>query len=113
MSLIYSLVAREDIILVEFTPFSGNFVLTAQQILKRCTANRKYNKFSAGNYIFYILYQDLIFLVMSDLKYSERIAFKYLENIHKLFFATCSIQKALTIQMYGAMDFAKDLRDNM
>lgn len=56
MSLIYTVIARGDILLAEFTPYSGNFVLTAQQILKRCTPNRKYSKFSASNYIFYALY---------------------------------------------------------
>ncbi len=56
MSLIYTVIARGDVLLAEFTPFSGNFVLTAQQILKKCTPNRKYSKFSASNYIFYALY---------------------------------------------------------
>lgn len=78
MSLIYTVVARENIMLVEYTPFSGNFVLTAQQILKMCSPTRKYIKYSANNYIFYVLYLDLIYMVMCDIKYSERIAFAYL-----------------------------------
>jgi hypothetical protein len=113
MSLIYTVIAREEVMLAEFTPFSGNFVLTAQQILKRCTPNRKYAKFSASNYIFYVLYEDLIYLVMADLKYSERIAFSYLDNIRKLFLSNYSLEKALKLQMYGAMDFAVRLRGNM
>ena len=78
MSLIYTVVARENLMLVEYTPFSGNFVLTAQQILKMCSPTRKYIKYSANNYIFYVLYLDLIYMVMCDVKYSERIAFAYL-----------------------------------
>jgi hypothetical protein len=78
MSLIYTVVARENVMLVEYTPFSGNFVLTAQQILKMCSPTRKYIKYSANNYIFYVLYLDLIYMVMCDVKYSERIAFAYL-----------------------------------
>lgn len=78
MSLIYTVVARENIMLVEYTPFSGNFVMTAQQILKMCSPTRKYIKYSANNYIFYVLYLDLIYMVMCDIKYSERIAFAYL-----------------------------------
>lgn len=99
--------------LAEFTPFSGNFVLTAQQILKRCVANRKYSKFSASNYIFYVLYEDLIYLVMADLKYSERIAFSYLDNIRKVFVSTYTPEKIKGMKMYGAMDFASRLRGNM
>jgi hypothetical protein len=42
-------------------------------------------KYSANNYIFYVLYSDIIYLVMCDIKYSERIAFSYLEKIRKIF----------------------------
>ena len=78
MSLIYTVIARENTMLVEYTPFSGNFVLTAQQILKLCTPSRRYVKYSAKGYIFYVLYIDYIYVVMCDDKYSERIAFNYL-----------------------------------
>lgn len=113
MSLIYTVVAREDVLLAEFTPFSGNFVLTAQQILKRCSPTRKYGKFSASSYIFYVLYEDLIYLVMADAKYSERIAFAFLDNIRKLFLSNYPLDRANKLQMYGAMDFAPVLRGNM
>jgi hypothetical protein len=76
--------------LVEFTPFSGNFVMTAQQILKMCSPSRKYVKYAANNYIFYVLFQECIYMVMCDEKYSERIAFSYLEKIKKLFTSTIS-----------------------
>ena len=88
MSIIYTVIARQDTMLVEFTPFSGNFVLTAQQILNLCTPARKYVKYAANNYIFYVLYLDYVYMVMCDDKYSERIAFSYLEKIKKLFTST-------------------------
>lgn len=65
-------------ILTEYTPFSGNFVLTAQQILKMCNPSKKHVKFAANNYMFYVLYDEYIYLVMAEIKYSERIAFAYL-----------------------------------
>lgn len=113
MSLIYTVVAREEVLLTEFTPFSGNFVLTAQQILKRCSPSRKYGKFSASNYIFYVLYEDLIYMVMADAKYSERIAFAYLDNIRKIFLSRYPLDSARRMSMYGAVDFASTLRGNM
>jgi len=70
MSLIYTVIARGELILSDFTPFSGNFILTAQQILKMCSPTRKYIKYSANNYIFYVFYLDVIYMVMCDLKYS-------------------------------------------
>jgi len=78
MSIIYTVIARGDVLLVDFTPFSGNFLLTAQQIIKMCSPSRKYVKYSANNYIFYVLYIDQIYMVMCDDRYSERIAFSYL-----------------------------------
>lgn len=99
--------------LAEFTPFSGNFVLTAQQILKMCNPARKYVKYGANNYIFYVLYSNFIYLVMCDDKYSERIAFSYLEKIKKLFESTIPTDKALKGNMYSCMEFAQVLRLNM
>ena len=88
MSIIYTVIARQDTMLVEFTPFSGNFVLTAQQILNLCTPTRKYVKYAANSYVFYVLYLDYVYMVMCDDKYSERIAFSFLEKIKKLFTST-------------------------
>ena len=93
MSIIYTVIARENVMLVEYTPFSGNFILTAQQILKQCSPLRKYVKYSANNYIFYVLYLDYIYVVMCDDKYSERIAFNYLDKIKKLFLSTIPFEK--------------------
>jgi len=78
VTLIYTVIARGDVMLVEYTSFCGNFVMTAQQVLQKCTPDRKFVKYSANNYIFYVLYIDLIYMVMCDIKYSERIAFAYL-----------------------------------
>ncbi len=56
--------------LVDYTPYGGNFVFTAEQILKMCSPNRKYVKYAANHYIFYVLYIDFIYLVMCDTHYS-------------------------------------------
>lgn len=53
-------------------------MLTAQQILKMCNPSKKHVKFAANNYMFYVLYDEYIYLVMAEIKYSERIAFAYL-----------------------------------
>ena len=43
-----------------------------------CDPSKKYVKFAANNYMFYVLYDELTYLVMAETKYSERIAFAYL-----------------------------------
>jgi hypothetical protein len=50
---------------------------------------------------------------MADAKYSERIAFSYLDNVRKVFLSSYPYEKAAKLQMYGAMDFASKLRLNM
>ena len=77
MSIIYALVGREGKILAEYTSFSGNFALTASQVLKACDT-RKYLKYPANNYVFYVLNCECTFLLMCDLEYSERIAYNFL-----------------------------------
>lgn len=52
-------------------------------------------------------------MVMADQKYSERIAFAYLDNIRKIFLGQYKIETARKMQMYGAMEFASTLRGNM
>lgn len=52
-------------------------------------------------------------MVMADTKYSERIAFSYLDNIRKIFVDMYPAEKAKKMAMYGAMDFGTVLRNNM
>jgi hypothetical protein len=50
---------------------------------------------------------------MAEQKYSERIAFAYLDNIRKIFLGQYKIETLRKMQMYGAMEFASTLRGNM
>ena len=50
---------------------------------------------------------------MCDDKYSERIAFSYLEKIRKLFISTIDTDKASRGNMYSCMEFAPVIRSNM
>lgn len=67
MSIIYSAVARENIILVEFTKCTGNFILMASQVLKLCTPEKKYARFQVQAYVFYTVYiRGAIYLCMCE-----------------------------------------------
>jgi hypothetical protein len=50
---------------------------------------------------------------MCDDKYSERIAFSFLEKIKKLFTSTIPPDKIHKGSMYSCMEFAQVLRSNM
>lgn len=70
MSLIYTAIGKGDIILSEYTSYSGNFAVTAFQILKTCGTSKKYMRFSVGNYVFYTVYANVIYLIMCEREYS-------------------------------------------
>lgn len=111
--MIYTVVSRGEVMLCDYTSYSGNFVLTAQEILKRCSPERKYLKYAANNYVFYLLNTELVYLVMCDHAYSERIAFSYLEKMQQLFTASIPNKKSQNGGMYSCMEFSHVLRDNM
>lgn len=111
--MIYTVIARQEVMLCDYTSFSGNFVLTTQEILKRSSSERKYVKYAANNYVFYLLNIDITYLVMCDHTYSERIAFSYLEKIQQLFSASIPSKKALNGGMYSCMEFSHVLKENM
>ena len=79
MSIIYTVIAREAIILVDNTKCSGNFILTAREVLKHCNPSKKYSQFQVQGYYFYSIYIDgVIYMCMCEEKYSQRLAFAYL-----------------------------------
>ena len=60
MSIIYTVIAREATILVDFTKCSGNFIVTAREVLKHCNPEKKYSQFMVQGYLFYAIYIDRI-----------------------------------------------------
>lgn len=65
MSVIYSLVAKDKLIVADYTSFQGNFQAVAEDVVKQADPLKKFSKFATTNYTFYVLASDnLIFLVM-------------------------------------------------
>ncbi len=52
--------------MAEYTDHTGNFTLTANQVLKMCKPSQKYMKYAANNFIFYVLYVDVVYMVMCN-----------------------------------------------
>ena len=50
---------------------------------------------------------------MADQRYSERIAFAYLDNIRKIFLGEYTMESVRKMQMYGGIEFGSVLRGNM
>jgi|JI6StandDraft_1071083.scaffolds.fasta_scaffold108411_3 hypothetical protein len=79
MSIIYTAIARENIMLVEYTKCTGNFILMANEVLKFCKPEKKYARFQVQAYVFYTVYLGgVIYLCMCETDYPQRIAFLFL-----------------------------------
>jgi len=89
MPLIYSLVARETVILAEFTSTSGNFTTVTRRILERIPQKESKMSYVYDRHIFHILVEEgLTFLCMADEEFGRRIPFAFLDDIKNRFIAT-------------------------
>jgi hypothetical protein len=83
MSIIYTAIARENIILVEYTKCTGNFILMANQVLKFCQPEKKYARFQVQLISSTLYIGSVIYMCMCEIDYPQRIAFLFLEQIRK------------------------------
>ncbi|CAI5458632.1 unnamed protein product [Closterium sp. Yama58-4] len=85
--LIYSFISRGDVVLVEYTPYGGNFRVEAMKGLKKAVASTK------GKYSYpfdeltfnYLTFNGITYMVMADCMYGRRLPFVYLEKLKDLF----------------------------
>ncbi|CAI5502468.1 unnamed protein product [Closterium sp. Naga37s-1] len=85
--LIYSFISRGDVVLVEYTPYGGNFRVEAMKGLKKAVASTK------GKYSYpfdeltfnYLTFHGITYMVMADCMYGRRLPFVYLEKLKDLF----------------------------
>lgn len=130
MSIIYSLIARNDTrfdrdleyglnfhVLVELTEdFTGNFPLvTRELILKNPPKEQKVILNYQSKYIFHILNdQDLIYICMTDEKYSRRRGQTFLKDVRDVFcekYAKEQRDKAISFSLNDS--FSPTLREKM
>ncbi|KAA8535155.1 hypothetical protein F0562_030158 [Nyssa sinensis] len=90
MAILYSLVARETVMLAEFSTATTNANATARQILEKIPGKDDSNaSYSQDRYIFHVKRTDgLTVLCMADNSAGRRIPFAFLEDIHQRFVRT-------------------------
>ncbi|XP_076944995.1 vesicle-associated membrane protein 711-like [Bidens hawaiensis] len=115
MTILYTLVARGSVILVEFSGSSTNASTIARQILDKIPGTNDMNvSYSQDRYIFHVKRTDgLSILCMADDLAGRRIPFAFLEDIHQRFVKTYG-PAVLTAQAYGMNDeFSRVLSQQM
>ncbi|KAL4296946.1 hypothetical protein GQ457_12G027320 [Hibiscus cannabinus] len=87
MAILYAVVARDTVVLAEFSAVTGNAGAVARRMLEKLPAEADSRLcFSQDRYNFHILRSDgLCFLCMADDTFGRRIPFSYLEDIHMRF----------------------------
>nr|GEV26637.1 vesicle-associated membrane protein 711 [Tanacetum cinerariifolium] len=115
MTILFTLVARESIVLAEYSGTSTNASTIARQILEKITGNNDMNvSYSQDRYIFHVKRIDgLTVLCMADDVAGRRIPFAFLEDIHQRFVRTYG-RAVLSAQAYGMNDeFSRVLSQQM
>ncbi|KAG1681167.1 hypothetical protein FOA52_015610 [Chlamydomonas sp. UWO 241] len=82
MPLIYSFVARDAVVLAEYTPFSGNFNTVAIECLQRLkNPDSKFTILCDGHTFNFLNVNGFIYLVVADEAFGREIPFAFLERV--------------------------------
>ncbi|XP_074576490.1 vesicle-associated membrane protein 711-like [Curcuma longa] len=105
MAILYSLVARGSVVLVEFSASPMNASAVARQILERIPGSQDtHASYSQDRYIFHVKRTDgLTVLCVADDTAGRRIPFAFLEDIHGRFVKTYG-RACHTSPAYGMND---------
>jgi hypothetical protein len=121
MAFIYSLIAREKVVLAEYydsTLYKGNFVAITRAVLEKVDFSQDIKKaYAYDKYMIqFVIYDRIIYLVVVDtLEQSSRIrARAFLENIHERFTSTYSPEKIANAAAYEMdNEFSRVLKAQM
>ncbi|EFJ08162.1 hypothetical protein SELMODRAFT_235084 [Selaginella moellendorffii] len=84
--LIYSFVSRGNVVLAEFTAFSGNFSTIAVQCLQKLPANNNRFTYTCDRHTFnYLIEEGFTYMVVADEDYGRQVPFAFLERVKEDF----------------------------
>ncbi|KAH3760278.1 vesicle-associated membrane protein [Pelomyxa schiedti] len=92
-SMIYSVVAKNGIILAEDSMKTGSYKEVVQHILSHLPPGDTRKSLTHQAFIFhYVVSKGVVFLVLADAEYGYRLPFLFLEDIQNQFFGTYNTQ---------------------
>lgn len=113
-SLIYSFVARGNIVLAEHTSFSGNFSIIAVQCLQKLPSNSNKFTYTCDNHTFNYLVDDgFVFLVVADEAAGRQVPFIFLERVKEDFKRRYGGRAETSMAHSLDKDYGPILRDHM
>ncbi|KAK8807439.1 hypothetical protein WA158_004198 [Blastocystis sp. Blastoise] len=114
MPILYTLIARGEVVLTEYTATKGNFPTLSRTLLKKITDSDTKMSCVYEQYAFhYVVHDGITYLCMADKDMKRRIPFAYLDDIQEIFIANYGA--LVKTASAGAMntDFSKILKERM
>ena len=102
MPIYYALVAkRSNIVLAEYTEYSGNFQQYTMQLMQRIEADTK-KTFELEEFLFHYINEDgLTIMCMTDKAIQKKIAFAFMQDVRKNLLQTYSLREIENAKAYG------------
>ena len=107
MSILYALISKDqDVVLTEYTEYSGNFQQITRALLRKVHLNTKYT-IDYDKYKYHYINEDNItYLCMTEM-FPDDLAFAFLDDLRKKFIQTYDYEKIASFCAYQLTEFDK------
>lgn len=114
MTIFYALVSkRSNIVLSEYTEYSGNFQQYTLQLMQRIELNTK-KTFELEEFFFhYINEDDITVLCMTDKQMNKKVPFAFMVDVKKTLLATYTPKEIENAKAYSMPTFTEKIREKM
>jgi vesicle-associated membrane protein 7 len=114
MTILYSLIARGQTVLVEFTENKGNFIQISRQILEKIPSNNTKVSYQYDNYMFHIqVDKGFTYFCMSEKDFGNRIPFLFLDDIRQRFYSAYGEKAKTALALSLNRDFSRVVQTQM
>lgn len=112
MPIYYSLVAKKNnIVLSEYTEYSGNFQQYTMQLMNRIEADTK-KTFELEDFLFHYINEDgITIMCMTDKAIQKKIAFAFMQDVKKSLINTYTLRELENAKAYALPTFTETLRE--
>lgn len=112
MPIYYCLVAkRNNIVLAEYTEYSGNFQQYTMQLMNRVESETK-KTFELEDFLFHYINEDgLTVMCMTDKAIQKKIAFAFMQDVKKTLINCYTARELENAKAYSLATFTEKLRE--
>lgn len=114
MTIFYALIAKKkNIILADYTEYSGNFQQYTMQLMNRIEEETK-KSFELEDYMFHYINEDgLTVLCMTDKTLNKKIAFAFLQDLWKTLIAAYTGRELENAKAFSLATFTEKIREKI